>query len=70
MDAERRVPVWVAVLLCLGAVALDHAADAPNVDGTAVALEHAIFTRAGAPEGVFTSLLVGAATCPERLRRS
>ena len=32
MGAERRVPVWVAVLLCLGGGRGDHAA----VDGTAV----------------------------------
>src|SRR6478735_6973429 len=37
---------------------------APNVSGTALALE-AVFTAAGAPAGVFTSLIVGPANVPD-----
>ena len=55
-------PLWQVIRFAAPALLAGNTAllkHAPNVSGTAVALEE-VFTAAGAPEGVFTSLLVGA----------
>ncbi|MBE2316989.1 NAD-dependent succinate-semialdehyde dehydrogenase [Solirubrobacter sp. CPCC 204708] len=60
-------PFWQVIrfagpaLLAGNAALLKHA---PNVSGTALALEDA-FTAAGAPAGLFTSLIVGSERVPE-----
>jgi succinate-semialdehyde dehydrogenase/glutarate-semialdehyde dehydrogenase len=60
-------PLWQVIRFAAPALLAGNTAllkHAPNVSGTAVALEDA-FTQAGAPAGVFTSLLVGPERVPE-----
>jgi succinate-semialdehyde dehydrogenase/glutarate-semialdehyde dehydrogenase len=59
-------PLWQVIRFAAPAILAGNVAllkHAPNVSGTAVALEE-VFTAAGAPAGVFTSLLVGPGNVP------
>src|SRR3954452_24288671 len=60
-------PLWQVIRFAAPAILAGNTAllkHAPNVSGTAVALEE-VFAAAGAPAGVFTSLLVGPASVPD-----
>jgi succinate-semialdehyde dehydrogenase/glutarate-semialdehyde dehydrogenase len=59
-------PLWQVIRFAAPALLAGNTAllkHAPNVSGTAVAIEE-VFAAAGAPDGVFTSLLVGPANVP------
>jgi succinate-semialdehyde dehydrogenase / glutarate-semialdehyde dehydrogenase len=60
-------PLWQVIRFAAPAILAGNTAllkHAPNVSGTAIALEE-VFRQAGAPEGVFTSLIVAAGNVPE-----
>jgi succinate-semialdehyde dehydrogenase/glutarate-semialdehyde dehydrogenase len=60
-------PLWQVIRFAAPALLAGNAAllkHAPNVSGTALALEDA-FRTAGAPEGLFTSLIVAAGNVPD-----
>jgi succinate-semialdehyde dehydrogenase/glutarate-semialdehyde dehydrogenase len=60
-------PLWQVIRFAAPALLAGNAAllkHAPNVSGTALALEDA-FRAAGAPEGLFTSLIVAAGNVPD-----
>jgi succinate-semialdehyde dehydrogenase/glutarate-semialdehyde dehydrogenase len=60
-------PLWQVIRFAAPALLAGNAAllkHAPNVSGTALALEDA-FREAGAPEGLFTSLIVAAGNVPD-----
>jgi succinate-semialdehyde dehydrogenase/glutarate-semialdehyde dehydrogenase len=60
-------PLWQVIRFAAPAILAGNTAllkHAPNVSGTAVALEE-VFQQAGAPEGVFTSLIVAAGNVPD-----
>ena len=65
-------PLWQVIRFAAPALLAGNAAllkHAPNVSGTALALEE-VFRAAGAPEGVFTSLIVAPRQRPGRLGAS